>query len=178
MGKQVTVRHTRQYRPFSHTFLGTALWVLPLMAVLLVGGFRMARDYLAPRYLEPGSVQSTRPDVTRINTPEEARRAELDQSSHVWPRSGQNEEARQAAHDQPSPVWTHGVQSSDIPKLLPTEQPKPSPDRPAKRVTRPDAAPADSAPTADAPASGDDSPAPPADHPAPSASSDDDIPLD
>ncbi|MHB0938122.1 MAG: hypothetical protein ACYDCO_27105 [Armatimonadota bacterium] len=100
MGKQVAVNYRRSYRPFSHTFIGTVLWVLPCMAILLVVGFIVGRDVIAPRYLEPSKVGTTITTPVRILSPAEA---------------------RAAASDQPSRVWKEGVKPSDIPKLEPSE---------------------------------------------------------
>jgi len=102
MGKQVAVSNRRQYRPYSHSFCGTVLWVVPCMIVLLIVGFITGRDFIAPRYLEPSKVGATIKTPVRILSPEEA---------------------RQAARDEPSHVWTKGVQPSDIPKLE-NEQPR------------------------------------------------------
>lgn len=99
MGKQVAVNYRRQYRPFSHTFIGTVLWVLPCMAILLIAGFIAGRDVIAPRYLAPSKMGTTIKTPVRILSPAEA---------------------RAAANDQPSHVWTEGVKPSDIPKMEPS----------------------------------------------------------
>lgn len=119
MGKQVVVTYRRRsYRPFSHTFIGTVLWVLPCMAILLLVGFIAGRDVVAPRYLEPSRVGAPSTTPVRILSPAEA---------------------RAAANDQPSHVWTEGVKPSDIPKMEPSsEQPRRPRSRP-KPETQPDA---------------------------------------
>jgi len=137
MGKQVAVNYRRQYRPFSHTFIGTLLWVLPCMAILLIVGFIVGRDVIAARYLSPSKMGTPMATPVRILSPTEA---------------------RAAANDQPSHVWTEGVKPSDIPKMEPSsDQPRhwrrrakpaaPATTNPAATTTTPDAQP-DAAPAA------------------------------
>ena len=142
MGKQVAVSYRRSYRPFSHTFIGTVLWVLPCMAILLLAGFIAGRDVLAPRYLEPGKVGAPTTTPVRILSPAEA---------------------RAATNDQPSHVWTEGVKPSDIPKMEPSDDQPRRPRRRAKPETQPDANTTAPAATPDAgaePADTDTTPAP------------------
>jgi len=129
MGKQ-SRRHT--YRPYSHSFWGTLLWVIPSMAVLLFVGFIAGRDVVAPRILEPSKVGTPTTRPVRVLSPEEARLAARDEDSHVW---------------------TRGVQPSDIPKLEPNDE-NPRPRRRSRRVTPPEPAapaPATEIPTEPAP---------------------------
>lgn len=110
MGKQ---SRRRPYRPYSHSFWGTLLWVIPCMAVLLFVGFIAGRDVIAPRFLHPGKMGTPTTRPVRVLSPEEARLAARDEDSHVW---------------------TRGVQPSDIPKLeLSDENPRPR--RRSRRVT-------------------------------------------
>ncbi len=134
----------RHRKHFFHGFLGTALWVLPLMTALAVGGFLLARDYFVPNILKPSPVKLDRQQPTRILSPAEA---------------------RMAASDEPSRVWTEGVRPSDIPKLPPqprarrTEQPKAAtPETPATGTATPPANPV----TPSTPVTTPTAPAPPA----------------
>jgi len=83
----------RRYFP---SFIATALWVLPVMAVVAGGGFFLALLVLAPHFLEPSTVHSNRPRPVRILSPDEAARA---------------------AQDEESVVWTQGVDKSKLPRL-------------------------------------------------------------
>jgi hypothetical protein len=139
MGKKVAVSRRRAYRPYYHSFWGTLLWVVPSMAVLLFVGFIAGRDVIAPRVLGPGTVGTPTTRPVRILSPEEA---------------------RLAARDEPSHVWTKGVQPSDIPKLEPSEEPKPRSRRrsqPAAPVPEP-AAETPSAPTPEPAETGETTP--------------------
>ena len=125
MGKQ---SRRRPYRPYSHSFWGTLLWVILSMAVLLFVGFIAGRDVIAPRFLEPGKVGTPTTRPVRVLSPEEARLAARDEDSHVW---------------------TRGVQPSDIPKLEPSEEtPRPRrrsrPVKPAEEPATPATATPDS----------------------------------
>jgi len=140
MGQQVPVQRYRYYRPFSHTFLGTALWVLPCMVLLLAAGFLLARDYFVPRYLEHSDVKVRHLEPVRVLSPAEA---------------------RAAARDEPSPVWTKGVRPSDIPRLEPADPERRAAPRPRRETTT---APTPAPPPAPAPGAAE---APPALAPAP-----------
>jgi len=83
-------------RSFSGSFIGTTLWVLPLLLLFGVGGYIFARFVLAPRLLEPNKVSVARPQPIRVLSPEEA---------------------ASIARDEPSPVWTQGVRDADIPRM-------------------------------------------------------------
>ena len=90
------VVHSRRHRSLIADFFLTLLWLLPLLAILLMGGYWLGKEFLAPRILgkATGGRQSLQP--SRILSPEEA--AEI-------------------ARDQPSRVWKDGVKDSDIPDL-------------------------------------------------------------
>lgn len=133
MGKQVTIRQYRPYRPFVHTFWGTVLWVVPLMIALTIAGFEMAKSIVAPRVLGDSTSSVSRLEPVRILSPDEA---------------------KQKMHDAPSQVWTRGVQPSDIPKLVPTDETtgdQGSQHRYHRRLTKPSDQPADGAATTPAP---------------------------
>ena len=92
-GKATPVRYGRG---FWGSFLGTTLWLLPLLLLFGIGGYTLARFVLAPHLLQPSKVQVARPQAIRVLSPEEA---------------------ASIARDEPSPVWTQGVRDSDIPKM-------------------------------------------------------------
>lgn len=143
MGEHVTIQRYRYYRPFSHTFIGTVLWVLPGMLLLIIAGFLLARDYFAPKYLEPSDVRVSHLEPVRVLTPAEA---------------------RLAASDEPSHVWTEGVKPSDIPRMVPADQPA----RPRRRThAAPSGTPAPTATEATPAATTPATPAPPVTTPAP-----------
>ena len=149
MEQGIPNRRPRHRRYFFDTFWGTALWVVPTMAVLLVGGYLLAKDYVGPTYLQPSAVTVDRPQPIRILSPKEA---------------------QAVARDEPSHVWTEGVQPSDIPKME-TDQPKHSwkpapgkkPDAPAAtKPAAPSAGPsAPAKPDTPQPATGNTPPATP-----------------
>jgi len=77
-------------------FVATAFWTLLGVMVMTAVGFFGARDYFAPKYLQPAAVHANRLQPIRILSPEEA---------------------KAIARDAPSRVWTEGVKDSDIPKM-------------------------------------------------------------
>lgn len=90
------VTRVKRRRSLIADFFITALWILPLLAILLFGGYWLGKEYIAPRILGKavGAQKSLQP--RRILSPEEAAKI---------------------ARDQPSRVWEEGVKDSDIPKL-------------------------------------------------------------
>ncbi len=126
-------------------FFATALWTVLGMAVLAVGGFFVAREFFAPRYLHASGVHENRFKPIRVLSPEEA---------------------QAIAQDAPSKVWTEGVKPSDVPAL----PGKPAPKKNGSKTATP-AKPAGPA-KVDTPAVPADAPvdAPAADNTAPPAS--------
>ena len=134
------VHQHRHY--FFGTFIGTVLWVLPLMALLMCGGYLLAERYVGPTYLQPSAVSVDRPQPIRILSPSEA---------------------AAVARDEPSHVWTEGVRPSDIPKMdtpPPVKRAHAAPKKSASTTPAPGKSDATAAPAKpETPAAPDTSPA-------------------
>jgi len=98
MERKIVAPPHKHRRYFFGTFVGTALWVLPTMIVLMLGGFVLAERYVGPTFLQPNAVNIERPQPIRILSPSEA---------------------AAVARDEPSRVWSEGVNPTDIPKMTP-----------------------------------------------------------
>lgn len=120
-------------------FFITALWMLPLLAILLFGGFWLGKEFIAPRILGKAVGAPQSPQARRILSPEEAAKI---------------------ARDQPSRVWEEGVKDSDIPEL--PDDPEMRPRRTVRRRTTAPAPPATTetiTPADETPADGNEPPA-------------------
>lgn len=126
-------------------FFLTLLWLAPVMALAAAGGFLMARNFFAPKYLKPTEVRSNRPRPTRIIPPEEAAETLHSEPSDVWsaplPEAPRHERrhTRRVSETAPSPPPTDSGS--------PTTSPAPASDAPADgAVSDGDATPVPPAP--------------------------------